>query len=54
VNAGKEVLAGGSCTGRVVSVTVVAIPTVPAGGALSTASTVTGGMLAVEPVRLHE
>jgi hypothetical protein len=54
VNAGRVVLAGGSCTGRVVSVTVVAVPTMPVAGALSTASTVTGGMLAVEPVRLHE
>jgi hypothetical protein len=54
VNAGRVVLAWGSCTGRVVSVTVVAVPTVPVAGALSTASTVTGGMLAVEPVRLHE
>jgi hypothetical protein len=54
VNADRAVLAWGSCTGRVVSVTVVAVPTVPVAGVLSTASTVTGGMLAVEPVRLHE
>jgi hypothetical protein len=54
VNAGKGVLAGGSCTGRVVSVTVMAAPTVAVAGAASTALTVTGGMLALEPVRLHE
>ena len=55
VNVGRMLLmASGSCTGRVVSVTAVAVPTVPAIGALSTASMLTGGMLSPEPDRLHE
>ena len=55
VNADIMVLvAGGSCTVRVVSVTVVAVPTAPVLGAASIAPTLTGGRLSPEPDRLHE
>jgi hypothetical protein len=54
VRDGSRVLSAvGSCITRVVSVTAVAVPTVPAVGALSTAMTVTG-VLVVVPDRVHE
>ena len=39
---------------RVVRVTVVAVPTGSAAGALSTAATLIAGRLAVPPARVHE
>jgi hypothetical protein len=55
LNAGSMVLvAWGSGTACVVSVTVVAVPAAPVFGALSIASTLTGGRLSPEPDRLHK
>jgi hypothetical protein len=55
VNAGSMVLvAWGNGTACVVRVTVVAVPTAPVFGALSIASTLTGGRLSPEPDRLQE